>query len=90
MSLFNFISVSSYLILKLRYLCTNAKFIILHLVTLLHMILFLQTESETEYGVKEGVTETGIAETVLMRSMTDQLLANNNQVGFIFENKASP
>ena len=51
--------------------------------------MFLKTESETDYGVKEGVTENGIAETVLMRSMTDHLLANNNQVGFIFENKAS-
>ena len=51
--------------------------------------MFLKTESETDYGVKEGVTENGIAETVLMRS-TDHLLANNNQVGFIFENKASP
>ena len=27
------------------------------------MNLFLKTESETEYGVKEGVTETGMAET---------------------------
>ena len=57
--------------------------------TLLHNIIFLKTESETEYGVKEGVTETVMAETVLMRGMTDQLLANNNQVSFIFESKAS-
>ena len=41
------------------------------------MILFLKTE----YGVKEGVTETSMAETLLMRGMTDHLLANNNQVG---------
>ncbi len=45
--------------------------------------------AETEYGVKESVTETGMAETVLMRGMTDHLLAINNQVGYIFKNKES-
>ncbi len=45
--------------------------------------------AEKEYGVEESVTETGMAETVLMMGMTDHLLANNNQVNYIFESKAS-
>ena len=58
------------------------------------MILFLKTESETEYGVEESVTETGMAETeygveesVTQTGMADHLLVNINQVGYICKSK---